>query len=98
MTIAGAPQALLDSAPLSLVIVDARLIVHGTGRDLRTFGDGTLTYPIRYSTRSLSLSRTRVFSRAINKIDRHDENYAFSLQLAVRHSCDVMTHPLSFQS
>jgi hypothetical protein len=41
---------------------------------------------------------TRVFSLAINKIDRDDENYAFSLQLAVRHSCDVMTHPLSFQS
>jgi len=45
-----------------------------------------------YANRQPPLSPTSVSSRAINKIDRHDENYAFSLQVAVMHSCVVLTH------
>ncbi|MEK2606189.1 hypothetical protein [Burkholderia arboris] len=39
-----------------------------------------------------ALLPTSVSVTAINKIDRHDENYAFSLQVAVMHSCVVLTH------
>jgi len=87
MTISSVPQAPLD--PTSLSHPHCWCSANGAA------GTSMLA-PIRMQPSRMwlvaTLGPTSVFSRAINKIDRRDENYAFSLQVAVMHSCVVLTH------